>query len=186
MSQESKATHLNVRRIAFCGVALALGTVTSLIKVFEFPFGGSITLLSMLFICLVGYFYGPATGITVGVAYGILQLCLDPIIYYPMQVILDYFAAFGALGLSGFFYKKKNGLLIGYLVAITGRWIFASLSGYIFWSEYAWEGWNALAYTLVYNGAYIFAEGVITMILLALPPVANAIKRVKNVTLEQA
>lgn len=182
----SKSNHLYVRRLTFCGAALALATVTSLLKVFEFPFGGSITLLSMLFICLVGYFYGPATGLCVGVAYGALQLILDPIVYYPLQVIMDYFLAFGALGLSGFFWKKKHGLLIGYLVGITGRWIFASLSGYIFWSEYAWDGWNALAYTVVYNGAYIYAEGLITIILIALPPVANAIDRVKKAATEQS
>ncbi len=182
----SKTNHFNVRRLAFCGVALALATVTSLLKVFEFPFGGSVTLLSMLFICLIGYFYGPVTGLCVGTAYGVLQLLLDPIIYYPLQVIMDYFLAFGALGLSGFFQKKKHGLLIGYLVGITGRWIFASLSGYIFWSEYAWDGWNALAYTMVYNGAYIYAEGLITVILLALPPVANAISRVKTAVMEHS
>ncbi|MDO5574111.1 MAG: energy-coupled thiamine transporter ThiT [bacterium] len=182
----SKSNHFYVRRLAFCGVALALGTVTSLIKVFEFPFGGSITLLSMLFICLIGYFYGPVTGLCVGVGYGVLQLFLEPIIYYPLQVIMDYFLAFGCLGLTGFFCKKKHGLLIGYIVSITGRWIFASLSGYIFWSEYAWDGWNAIAYTMVYNGAYIYAEGIVTIILLALPPVANAIDRVRMTATEQS
>ncbi|HKM22337.1 MAG TPA: energy-coupled thiamine transporter ThiT [Lachnospiraceae bacterium] len=179
MSKKETSNHFYVRRLSFCGVALALGTVTSLIKVFHFPFGGSITLLSMLFICLIGYFYGPVLGISVGVAYGLLQFFVEPILVHPMQLILDYFLAFGALGLSGFFYKKKHGLLIGYLVGITGRWICAALSGYIFWSEYAWDGWNAFAYTLVYNGIYIYAEGIITIILIALPPVANAINRVR-------
>ncbi len=176
----SKSNHFYVRRLAFCGVALALATIASLIKVFHFPFGGSVTFFSMLFICLIGYFYGPLTGICVGIAYGVLQIMIEPLIYHPLQVIMDYFLAFGSLGLSGFFWKKKNGLLIGYLVSITGRWIFASLSGYIFWSEYAWEGWNVLAYTTVYNGIYIYAEGVITMILILLPPVANAIARIKT------
>ena len=181
----SKSNHFYVRRLAFCGVALALGTVTSLIKVFEFPFGGSVTLLSMLFICLIGYFYGPTTGICTAIGFGVLQLLLEPIIYYPMQVVLDYFLAFGCLGLSGFFRKRKHGLLIGYIVSITGRWVFTSLSGYLFWSEYAWDGWNAIAYTRVYNGIYIYAEGIVTIILLAVPPVANAINRVRMTAVEQ-
>lgn len=183
MSKE-RNNHYYVRRLAFCGVALALGTVASMIKVFRFPFGGSITLLSMLFVCLIGYFYGSTLGIFVGVAYGLLQFFVDPVIYHPMQIVMDYFLAFGALGLSGFFYKKKHGLLIGYLVGITGRWIFAALSGYIFWGEYAWDGWSVLPYTMVYNGIYIYAEGIVTVILIALPPVANAIERVRKAVAE--
>lgn len=60
------------KRLAYCAMAIALATVASFIKVFEFPTGGSITLFSMLFIALVGYWYGPATGIITGIAYGLL------------------------------------------------------------------------------------------------------------------
>ena len=48
---------LSARQISFCGISIALATVLSMIKLYEFPFGGSITAFSMLFACLPGYFY---------------------------------------------------------------------------------------------------------------------------------
>ena len=134
----------------------------------------------MLFIVLAGYFYGPKLGILTAVVYGLVQLVIDPQIYYPMQVIMDYVLAFGALGIGSFFWKKKHGLITGYLVGVTGRYLFSALSGYIFFAEYAWEGWSPILYTLAYNGAYIYAETAITLVLLLLPPVKKAIAKVKQ------
>ena len=94
---------LTAKQLAFCAMAIALGTVLSNIKIFHFPTGGSITLLSMLIIALPGYWFGLGAGIVTGVAYGILQLVIDPYVLYPMQLVVDYFLAFGALGLSGIF-----------------------------------------------------------------------------------
>ena len=59
---------LTVKHLAFCAMAIALGTVLSNIKLFHFPTGGSITLLSMLVICLPGYWFGLGAGIATGVA----------------------------------------------------------------------------------------------------------------------
>ena len=169
-----------IKNLAFCSLLIALATVTSFIKLFSFPFGGSVTLLSMLFVVLAGYFYGPKLGIITAIVYGLLQLIIEPQIYYPMQVVMDYVLAFGALGLGSFFWKKKYGLIAGYLVGVTGRFIFCALSGYIFFAEYAWEGWSPILYTLPYNGAYIYAEAGITVVLLLLPPVRKAIMKVKQ------
>ena len=57
---DSRMKHgkLTVKQLAFCAMAIALGTVLSNIKLFHFPTGGSITLLSMLVICLPGYWFG--------------------------------------------------------------------------------------------------------------------------------
>ena len=105
-----RGKRFTAKQIAFSGVAIALGTVTSMIKLFEFPMGGAMTLFSMLFVTLVGYWYGTRMGITAAVAYGLLQLILGPYIINPVQPIVDYILAFGALGLSGVFSKSKNGL----------------------------------------------------------------------------
>ncbi|HBA49616.1 MAG TPA: energy-coupled thiamine transporter ThiT [Lachnospiraceae bacterium] len=175
---------LGAKQLAFCAVAVALGTVLSNLKLYEFPFGGSITLLSMLFICLPGYWFGLEAGVITGVAYGILQLIIDPYVIHPAQLLVDYPLAFGAFGLSGLFTDKKNGLLKGYAAGIIGRWIFATLSGWIFFAEYAWEGWSPLPYSLVYNGIYIFSEAAITLIILAIPQVRAAFARVKKLALE--
>ena len=116
---------LTVKQLAFCAMAIALGTVLSNIKLFHFPTGGSITLLSMLVICLPGYWFGLGAGITAGVAYGVLQLLIDPYVLYPMQLVVDYLLAFGALGLSGLFSNAKFGLIKGYIAGVLGRYVFA-------------------------------------------------------------
>ena len=171
---------MGAKQLVFCAMSIALASVTSMMKVYEFPFGGSITLFSMLFICLPGYLYGVEVGILSAAAYGVLQFLLEPYILFPIQVIVDYLLAFGALGLSGVFSKSKNGLIKGYILGILGRYVFAVISGWIFFGEYAWEGWGALPYSLAYNGAYIFAEGAITVIILLIPAVSKSFARVKE------
>lgn len=178
-----KGGKLTVKQLAFCAMSLALGTLLSEIKIIDFPWGGSATLLSMLVICLPGYLFGLGAGLMTGVAYGVLQILIDPYILFPLQLVVDYLLAFGALGLSGLFANSKNGLLKGYLVGILGRYVFVVLSGWIFFAEYAWEGWAPLPYSLVYNGIYIFAEAAITFILLAIPAVRKGIGAVKKMAL---
>lgn len=186
-SETNESAHrsrkLTVKQLVFCAISIALGTILSEIKIINFPWGGSTTLLSMLVICLPGYFFGLGAGLLTGIAYGALQLLVDPYVLFPMQLVMDYFLAFGALGLSGLFSNARHGLLKGYLVGILGRYVFTVLSGWIFFAEYAWEGWPVLPYSLVYNGIYIFAEAAITLVILALPPVQKAIGTVKKMTL---
>lgn len=167
----------NIKSLAFCAMAIALATVLSYIKLFQFPTGGSVTLLSMLAICLPGYFFGAGIGIISGIAYGILQFILDPFVVAPIQVFLDYICAFGALGIAGVFKSDSRfGLIKGYILAATVRYAFAVMSGYIYFGEYAWEGWGAFNYSLAYNSLYIYPEVAITVVILLVPAVKKAIK----------
>lgn len=179
LSKKREQKRKNTKELVYCAMIIALGTVASFLKVYEFPFGGTVTLCSMLFVCLAGYFYGPATGVLTASAYGILQFIVQPYIVFPLQVLVDYLFAFGSLGLSGLFYKSKNGLLKGYLIGVLGRYLFAVISGWIFFSEYAWEGWAALPYSLVYNGIYIGAEALLTVIIISVPAVKKGLERIK-------
>ena len=133
---------LNVKHIAFAAMAMALAVATSMIKVIKLPMGGSVTLFSMLFIVLIGYWYGIKTGLTAALAYGVLQLLLDPYILNIPQVLLDYILGFGALGLSGVFSKSKHGLVKGYIIGVIGRFICSFLSGWIFFAVYTPEFFN--------------------------------------------
>ena len=171
---------MSAKQLTFCAVAMALALVTSFIKVASLPMGGSITLFSMFFMCFIGYLYGPKIGIMTGVAYGILQLIIEPYIYAPLQVLLDYPLAFGALGMSGFFSKKKFGLTTGVIVGILGRYICHVISGYVFFASYAPEGMNPMIYTLGYSATYIVPELIATVIVVSLPPVMKALKYVKT------
>lgn len=178
--KKDRKKKMSTKQIVFCAMSIALGTLTSMLKVYEFPFGGSVTLFSMLFVCLPGYLYGAGTGILSAAAYGVLQFILDPYILFPLQILVDYLLAFGALGLAGLFSNAKNGLVKGYLLGIIGRYVFAVISGWIFFGEYAWEGWAPLPYSLAYNGAYIFSEGLITLIILMIPAVSKGLDHVRE------
>lgn len=172
----------NTRKLVFSSMGIALAMVTSYIKVWEMPMGGSVTLLSMLFICLIGYWFGPRYGLITGIAYGILQFVVDPYMVSLPQALFDYPLAFGALGLSGFFSNKKYGLQAGYAVGVLGRFVFSTLSGVIFFASYAPEGMNPWAYSSLYQGTYLGAEGIVTLIVLSIPPVSKALASVKAQT----
>ena len=179
----------SARQIVFCAVAMALGFATSYIKVIPMPFGGSVTLCSMLFVVLIGYWYGPKVGIMSGFAYGLLQFVQDggSYILSPLQACMAYILAFAALGLSGFFYQKKHGLVKGYLVAILVRGLFHTIGGYLYWMDYMPDNFPkslSAVYPIIYNYSYILAEGVLTLIVISLPPVKKALARVKMMAQE--
>ncbi|MDO4261885.1 MAG: energy-coupled thiamine transporter ThiT [Eubacteriales bacterium] len=175
-----KDRRMSTKQLVFCAIAMALGIVTSFIKFVDLPFGGSITLFSMFFICLIGYLYGPKIGLMTGVAYGILQLLIEPYIYAPLQLLLDYPLAFGALGLSGLFWKSRRGLAKGCVVGVIGRYVCHVISGYVFFASYAPEGMNPMVYTLGYNATYILPEMIATLVLISIPAVGNALNEVKR------
>lgn len=179
--KEVKNRKFSTKQLTFSAMAMALAMVLSMIKLFDMPIGGSVTLCSMFFITLVGYVYGPKAGLLTGFSYGLLQFVVDPVFYTLPQMLVDYPLAFGALGLSGFFWKKKWGLQIGYVVGIIGRFIFSWLSGFIFFAAYAeGSGMGPALYSFSYNGSYIGAEGIITLIIISIPPVYKAITQVKK------
>jgi thiamine transporter len=172
---------ISTKQLAFCSVAIALGMVTSCLKLFDAPYGGSVTLFSMLFICLIGYWFGLKTGLMAACAYGILQLIVDPYIISIPQMLTDYLFAFGSLGLSGLFSGKKHGLLKGYLFGVLGRFFFTFLSGMIFFGAYAADwGMSIPVYSFAYNGSYIGAEAVLTIIILAIPAVQKGLASIKT------
>ena len=179
--QEGKKIKLGTKQLVFSSMAMALAMVTSMIKLVDMPMGGSVTLFSMFFICLIGYWYGLKGGLMTAVAYGFLQLIVDPYIISIPQMLTDYIFAFGALGLSGIFSKSRYGLLKGYVAGVLGRYFFTFLSGMIFFGSYA-SSYNMTApvYSLVYNGSYIGLEALFTLILAALPPVSRGLDRVRK------
>lgn len=177
---------ITTKQLVFSAVALALAIVIATYAKIKWPLwfnGGSITLFSMLFVTMIGYWYGPVVGLIGGVTYALLQYITGPYFLSPLQVVLDFPLAFGALGLSGFFYKKKNGLFIGYITAVSARLLFHCISGVIFYTEYigvVGKDIEAVASGILYNMSYIVPEAVLTLIVISLPPVKDVLLRVKK------
>ena len=181
------AKAMSAKRLCFCAMGVALAFVTSYIKLFKFPYGGSMTLCSMLFIVLIANWYGVKTGILVGFAYGLLQFLQEPYVLSPFQVCCDYVFAFAALGLAGVFSKSKNGLIKGYILAVLARGVFHTLGGYLYWMDYIPDKFPkslTILYPVIYNYTYLLTEGVLTVILLAIPPIRKAFNYVKRLARE--
>ena len=183
----SEKKKMGTRQLVFCAMAMALAFITSYLKLFNMPWGGSVTLCSMLFIVLIANWYGPKTGILVGLAYGILQFIQEPYVLSLFQVCCDYILAFAALGVAGFFAKSKHGLLKGYIAAVIARGAFHALGGYLYWMDYMPDNFpKALTsvYPIVYNYSYLVAEGIITVIIISIPAVSKALNRIKQTALQ--
>ncbi len=180
----------SAKKLVFTAVAISVGYILSNIRIVKLPWGGSATLCSMFFVTIIGYWYGAGTGITAGFAYGLLQFIQGGGSYIldPFQAGLDYFLAFAALGVSGFFQKGKYRLVAGYSVAVFCRAALHSLGGYLYWMDYMPENFPAglaAVYPIVYNYAYILIEGVLTVILLELPPVKKAVEKISRMAVEE-
>jgi thiamine transporter len=143
-------------------VVIALSTVLSYIKIYHLPQGGSITAGSMVPLLWIALRRGTKIGVFSGAVYGLLQLLLEPYVYHPVQVLLDYPLAFSALGVAGFFTKYA---LLGIALGIVGRFICHFLSGVIFFAAYAPEGMSPILYSAIYNGSYLLGELIVSAIL---------------------
>lgn len=176
------------QRMCVTAVLLALATVLSLIKPFALPFGGSITLLSMLPVVMIPLLYGTSWGIISSLIYSLIQLGLDiaSVLSWGLSaaaligtISLDYILAFGCLGLAGIFRKKGFiGIIIGVLFVLVLRFLMHFISGVvIFASIVDKEAW---IYSLTYNASYMVPEFVTTTVAAALLFKTPAVKKIIN------
>ena len=158
---------IETKVLAEVTIAVALGTAISIVlRVYQFPSGGEITLGGMVPIIILSYRRGPKVGFITGLIHGMVQLAMFPWILNPVQVIMDYPLPFGCVGLASLIKKPSLGVVFG----MFGRFICHYFSGIIFWysvsnDAYNWGPW---IYSAVYNGLYIVPETVVTIILVYL------------------
>ena len=161
----------DARALTYGAICVALAYALSYIKFFSLPQGGSVTFASMLPIILYSYMLGTRKGLVVGVVYGMLQFIQSPQFYQPMQVLLDYPIAFGALGVAGIARKipfVKGKMLaefaVGASIAIVLRYFSHVVSGYYVFSSWAMEGYTAVSWAFVYN-MFVFADLAIVLVI---------------------
>lgn len=69
-------SYSRTRTLVECALMIAVGTVLAQIKIFEMPFGGSVTLVSMLPFILVSFRHGVKWGLATGFVNSLLQMLL--------------------------------------------------------------------------------------------------------------
>ncbi len=129
----------------------ALSVVLSFVKVYEMPYGGSITLFSMVPVMFIGYAYGAKWGLASGLVYGIVQ-CIagasnslayltDNMLNFILCLLFDYLVAFSVLGLAGVFKNKIKAPAASFALgaAFAGflRFLCHFITGWIVWGSYA-------------------------------------------------
>lgn len=176
----TNTTNVNLKKFVVSALFVAMAFVLSFIKIFKMPLGGSVTLFSMFVISLPAYLYGAKYGFIAAFVYSILQFLQGGFVIHPMQVIFDYILAFTCFGIVAFFRDINHGIYIGFLIACTIRWLSSSISGYVFFREYAPATWNPILYTLVYNGGYIFSEYLLTIIFVSISQVKKLLHKYKE------
>lgn len=176
-----KTFKLDTKKMVMVALFAASSFVLSKINLIQYPQGGGLDLLSSLPILMIGLLYGPIVGMTCGLITGLLSLIGSPYIIHPAQLLLDYILPTMLLGFSGLFGSdSKKNIIIGCILAVLLRQVSHVLSGYVYFSEYAWEGWNPLAYSIVYNFSGTGVEGLLSTLVLTLMPL-NRIKKIDNI-----
>ncbi len=180
--------------LVLAGVMIAMGTALGFVKPFELPYGGAITLCSMLPVMFFSYRCGLKWGLSAGLVFSVLQLLfgLDALkgisaMMVVGSIFLDYILAFTVLGLAGMFRGKiKNdaaAFTLGSFVSMMLRYLCSFLSGWVLWASFNetadMQGFIAtffpalgnlsgtalaVVYSLVYNGSYMIPEIILTCV----------------------
>ncbi len=169
-------TRTNLLVLTECSIMIALATVLSIVKLFEMPYGGSITLASMLPIVIVAYRHGPKIGMGAALVSSIIQMLLGMsnfsyfTTWYSIVVLalLDYIVAFAIFGLTGIFrtvIKKQNlAMTVGAVLASLVRYLCHVISGATIWAGLSIPTEAALVYSLSYNATYMLPETIILVV----------------------
>lgn len=180
-------TQSNVKVMTECAVLVALSTVLSLIKVWQMPLGGAITLVSMLPVCVASLRHGLKWGFLSSGLYALIQLffgiTMDGLLGWGLNagmligcMMFDYVVAFTVLGIAGIFRNKgQSGAVAGIVLAMVLRFASHFISGYVIFTNLEqWELFGSLfegapaLYSICYNGLYMLPELILTVIVFSL------------------
>ena len=181
----------NIISLTESAVLVAFATVLSMIKLWEAPLGGAVTLFSMVPIIVISYRRGIMAGILSGLCYSFIQLILgvSNLSYIPSAfgvicgALFDYIVPFTILGAAGLvsslpIASHKLRAALGTLAVCILRFISHFAVGGFIWYEITKNlGWNEYVttvgtwtYSFVYNITYLLPEIVICIIGVVLLP----------------
>jgi len=161
MSKTAERTKIITEAVSVMGLTFILKDI--LPPLYTLPQRGSITIAGMVPLLWFALRRGVKWGIFAGVVYGLVHMALGGYIVDPIQALLDYPLAFGALGLAGGFRKIP---LAGVAAGIFGRFVFHFISGVWFFGAYAPATIGPVAWSVIYNGSYLLGEFLISALII--------------------
>jgi len=166
-------TSKQIRAMTECSIMIALSTVLSLVKIIDMPYGGSVTIASMLPIVIAVYRHGIAWGLGAALVNSLIQLLLglNTLSYFTTWqsilaiILLDYVVAFSVFALAAIFKKiekrQNYALLYGVLLCSLLRYLCHVISGATVWAGLSIPTEAALLYSLSYNATYMVPETIV-------------------------
>ena len=167
---------VRTKKMVECALLVAIGTVLSLFSVVNMPYGGSVTVASMLPVVLISYRHGLSWGLGSGVVYAVVQqlLGLSNLTYFTTWqsivavIFLDYIIAFVAVGLGGVFrraVRQQNlALACGSVLVCLIRYFCHVVSGATVWAGLSIPTEAALLYSFGSNATYMIPETVVLVL----------------------
>ena len=175
----------NLKILVECAIMIALAAVLSEFKI-SAPFGGSVTIFSMVPIIIIGLRHGPVFGLGTAFIYSMTQFLFDASKLsgwgiagakaFILCTLFDYVIAFTVLGMSGFFkspvdkssYRSKKIVLasIATLSVCFFRYLSHVFVGAVLWYELFKDSIadGAWVYSITYNFTYMLPETIITLV----------------------
>lgn len=200
-NEKSRSVHV----LAESAIMIALATVLSMVKVYEAPYGGSVTLLSMAPIIILSMRRGVKTGLVAGFVHSLIQLLLglNNVAWVPtpggivLCVLFDYILPFTLLGLGGCFRNvrfSKNDTANLFIAAILGtllvtvlRYVCHIISGVAVWyaldlewyaddPDHIVNKYGPWMFSAIYNGTFMLPEIIETVV--GVPLLTKALSKV--------
>lgn len=177
-----RKVELTTKALVSGSLACALTLVLSLIYI-PLPTGSSITCGSMLPLMVLAIVYDSRLAVISGWVCGILALLFAPgwqLVHWG-QFFVEHMVCFSCLGYAGLFGNESRfQILCGALLASGIKVIGHTLSGVLFFSQNAWDGWGAWGYSLAYNLSSNVPESILSIVILLLLPLSLLEKAVRG------
>ena len=162
-----------VQALVESAMMVALATVLSIFKIIDMPYGGSVTIASMLPMIILAYRQGVVWGLGSGLVYAAIQqlLGLSTLSYVTgwqsvlAVIMLDYIVAFAVVGFGGIFRKlartQRSALMAGAGLVSLLRYVCHVIAGATVWVGLSIPNEAALIYSIGYNATYMLPEAII-------------------------
>ncbi|MBQ3386592.1 MAG: energy-coupled thiamine transporter ThiT [Eggerthellaceae bacterium] len=195
--RHARAEGLRTSKLLWTAGLLLIAGVLSAAKPVVLPDGGAVTYFSLLFLWLVTFFFGPKWGLGAGLVFGFVKLFVTYITGETVNwaigaLILEYPLACAVFALGAVALGRRArtdadglerdgfGLRVGYLIGVAAMGVCYVVSAVLFYPPDVPGFFPNLLYCIKYDFSYLIIEAAVTLVLLAIPPVVDAIHYLRH------
>lgn len=166
----------NLQALTESALLISLAVILSFLKLISMPYGGSVTLASLLPIAIISYRHGIKNGVFSATVYAAIQQILDlSLLSYATSwksviaiIVLDYLLAFAVAGIAGIFRRpiqnQTLALTLGCFLVSLCRYACHVISGATVWAGLSIPTEAALSFSFAYNATYMIPETIVLLV----------------------